>query len=272
MYASLPSQADIVIVGAGPAGLAAALSLVHRGISACGIPFVEPRNGRPVGAHTHSPAARLFVLADVEFEEPLPPYVSRDEALIMLTAQGPFVFMPLNDPRAPGHTVFRRVVDAYGPGSHRADGLPTPKVKSLAESSRHSVVSALAGAFYARGHGAHVLLVGGTGHGHSPAGGQGINLSICDGVRAGTAVAEHVAAGPGEASYKVLQQYGARGRAVAVSVIRVSETLDSVQFVKNAWHATVRGHAMWFLLSILPLNSRFVQTMSGIRQGWGQFR
>jgi 2-polyprenyl-6-methoxyphenol hydroxylase-like FAD-dependent oxidoreductase len=66
-----------------------------------------------------------------------------------------------------------------------------------------------------------VLLAGDAGHVHSPAGGQGMNLGIADGIALGQALVEVLAGGP-EA---VLTRYAESRRPVAIEVVRFAGRL-----------------------------------------------
>lgn len=247
-----------------------------------GIAFRDPTSGLPAGEHIDSASSRTVVLADVEFAAPLPPNIPRTEGLFMLTLDGPIVFLPTTDPASPERPLYRfatslsradpdperspdaayiqRILDARGPGSHRTDGVAPPRVHAVFESSRHRVYSAIAEQFYVRAHGARVLLVGDAGHRHSPAGGQGMNLGICDGISAGEAIAKHIAAGDDS----VLEKYAARRKEVATKVIAAAEGLDKMEFPRNSLFATLRDYSLWVLMAIPFFNKALATRMSGV--------
>lgn len=249
-----------------------------------GIAFRDPASGALAGEHIDSPSTRTVVLADMELETPLPANLSREEGMFMLTMEGPIVFLPTIDHEHPERLLYRlgsslartdpfperspdaayvqRILDARGPGSHRSDGIRPPRVKAVYESSRHRVYSAIADQFYVRAHGAVVLLVGDAGHRHSPAGGQGMNLGICDGISAGTTIAQHVAAGG--VSDVVLEKYAARRKEVAAQVVAAAEGIEAMEFPRNILVAVLRNYFMWILMAIPFFNRALATRMSGI--------
>ncbi|MEU4402117.1 FAD-dependent oxidoreductase [Micromonospora orduensis] len=154
-----------------------------------------------------------FVLADVRVQSVLP----RDEAALFLARPGPLVWAPLPDgvvrivaavptaPAEPDAAYLQALLDERGP-RRRPD-----LVTEVLWGSRFRVRHRIADTFRA----GPVLLAGDAGHVHSPAGGQGMNLGICDAVALGTALADVLDGGPETA----LDGYDARQRPMAEDVL-----------------------------------------------------
>lgn len=152
-----------------------------------GIRYIDPHTGK-IAASEGASRGSLFVLADLTLVEPLPPNVSRDEPVMILTQGGPLALIPLPDaeaesqtgrvfrfatvvmpgdpepPRNPDAAYFQRIIDGRGPGSHRNDGIKPPRIARVFETSRHQAFSAVAEKFFLRAHGGCIVLVGDAGH------------------------------------------------------------------------------------------------------------
>lgn len=98
-----------------------------------------------------------------------------------------------------------------------------------------------------------MLLAGDAAHVHSPAGGQGVNLGICDGVALGHAIVAHVQSrvgkGHDDSSDAVLQAYADTRRAVAKEVIEMVGGIDAIGSLSRGWkqHWFVREPALWLI-------------------------
>jgi 2-polyprenyl-6-methoxyphenol hydroxylase-like FAD-dependent oxidoreductase len=159
-----------------------------------------------------------FVLADVHLRWPLPD----TEVQLFLSPAGLVVVAPLpggrhrvvatveDAPPTPGQDLVQALLDERGPGGAR--------VESVVWASRFRVHHRLADAYRA----GPLLLAGDAAHVHSPAGGQGMNTGIQDGLDlAGTLV--DVIEGRVPDGAAALEDYGRRRRPVAEQVIALTD-------------------------------------------------
>ncbi len=121
-----------------------------------------------------------FILADVEMDWPL----NREEVSLFFSEKGLMVVAPLPDNRfrivatvqqteqEPSLKEFHNVLDERGPGGSVC------RIRSILWSSRFKVAHRVASEF----HKGRFLLAGDAAHVHSPAGGQGMNTGIQDGI------------------------------------------------------------------------------------------
>ncbi|RIV36451.1 FAD-dependent oxidoreductase, partial [Micromonospora radicis] len=213
-----------------------------------GIPFTGPAN-----------SAESFVLADVRVDSGLP----RDGASIFLARGGPLVWAPLPDdrvrlvatvtdpPAEPDLSYLQRLLDERGPRRH------PDQVREVFWSSRFRLHRRVAETFRV----GSVLLAGDAGHVHSPAGGQGMNLGICDAVDLGETLAEVLAGAP-EAR---LDEYAARRRPLAREVAGFADRLTRLATVPPAGRPA--RDALLRLFSMLPpVRRRAALRLSGLNQ------
>ncbi|GIJ79549.1 2-polyprenyl-6-methoxyphenol hydroxylase [Micromonospora phaseoli] len=213
-----------------------------------GIPFTGPAGSE-----------ESFVLADVRVDSALP----RDGASIFLARGGPLVWAPLPDgrvrlvatvtdpPAEPNAAYLQRLLDERGL-RQRPD-----QVREVLWSSRFRLHRRVAGTFRA----GPVLLAGDAGHVHSPAGGQGMNLGICDAVDLGQTLADVLAGSPETR----LDEYAARRRPLAHEVAgfadRLTRLATAPPSVRPARDALLR------LVSVLPpVRQRIALRLSGLNQ------
>ncbi|KAF7288840.1 FAD/NAD(P)-binding domain-containing protein [Mycena chlorophos] len=179
-----------------------------------GIGLSDPYTKKPTQASPRE-LDPSFVVADVVFEEPLPENTPRSTMQVMIgggsiviTSPIPpdasnepgdrnffrmYIGVPDTPPSKPQAEYLQAIVDKHGPGSRSAELGPVPRIKRVVDSARYRVGLGLADRYFQRAAGgpAYLLLAGDTAHRHGPAGGQGMNLSICDGVELAEAIAEH---------------------------------------------------------------------------------
>ncbi|MEV1070915.1 FAD-dependent oxidoreductase [Micromonospora parva] len=206
---------------------------------------------------TGSSDEESFVLADVRVHSVLP----RDEAALFLARPGPLVWAPLpggvvrmvaavrNAPAEPDAAYLQALLDERGP-VRRPD-----RVTDVVWGSRFRVHHRIADTFRA----GPVLLAGDAGHVHSPAGGQGMNLGICDAVALGTAVADVLDGGP----ETLLDDYDARQRPMAEDVMSFAAGLTRLAGVSPAGRPA-RDVLLRLLGAVPPARRRIALRLSGL--------
>ncbi|MGK5737664.1 FAD-dependent oxidoreductase [Micromonospora sp. URMC 103] len=198
-----------------------------------------------------------FVLADVRVRSALP----RDEAALFLARSGPLIWAPLPDevvrlvatapeaPSAPDTAYLQALLDERGP-ARRPD-----RVTEVLWGSRFRVHHRIAATFRS----GPVLLAGDAAHVHSPAGGQGMNLGICDAVALGTALADVLAGGPDA----LLDAYAARQRPLAEDVLRFAAGLTRLATLPPA-RRPARDLLLRLLGAVPPARQRIALRLSGL--------
>ncbi|GGO06754.1 FAD-dependent oxidoreductase [Micromonospora parathelypteridis] len=201
--------------------------------------------------------AESFVLADVRVDSALPD----EEVALFLARSGPLVWAPLPDgvvrlvaavavaPPAPDVAYLQTLLDERGPA--RRPG----RVTEVLWGSRFRVHHRLADTFRA----GPVLLAGDAGHVHSPAGGQGMNLGICDAVALGTAVADVLDGGP----ESLLDDYTARQRPMAEDVLSFAAGLTRLAAVSPAGRPA-RDVLLRLLGALPPARRKVALRLSGL--------
>jgi 2-polyprenyl-6-methoxyphenol hydroxylase-like FAD-dependent oxidoreductase len=191
-------------------------------------------------AYEHS-----FVLADVRMEWP----VSADEVMLFFSPDGLMVVAPLpgvyhrivatsdEAPERPAIPHLQQLLDARGPVTNAA------RIHEIVWSSRFRVHHRLADRYRAD----RILLAGDAAHVHSPAGGQGMNTGIQDGLALGEALADVV---QGRVPASGLDGYERRRRPVAQRVVAFTDRMTRA--------ATVRGRSM------RTIRNAFVRGVAGV--------
>ena len=198
-----------------------------------------------------------FALADVRVDSSLP----CDEVALFLARSGPLVWAPLPDgvvrlvaavptpPTDPDRAYLQALLDERGP-ARRPD-----RVTDVLWGSRFRVHHRIADTFRS----GPVLLAGDSGHVHSPAGGQGMNLGICDAVALGTAVADVLDGGP----ETLLDDYTARQRPMAEDVLSFAAGLTRLAGVSPA-RRPARDVLLRLLGAVPPARRRIALRLSGL--------
>jgi 2-polyprenyl-6-methoxyphenol hydroxylase-like FAD-dependent oxidoreductase len=145
-----------------------------------------------------------------------------------------------------------------------------PKVKEIVWASTFRIRYAAAETFYKQYdspnsregvNGGHVLLVGDAAHVHSPAGGQGMNLGIRDGLECGKAIAEHLRAEGGNST--TLEGYATKRRKEALDIITITKRLSRIASFKSG-SLLARGRDLFVWVIGKVLGKKFVWTISGL--------
>ncbi|KAF7290255.1 FAD/NAD(P)-binding domain-containing protein [Mycena indigotica] len=247
-----------------------------------GIQFLNPYTKTEAIPRPGDPS---FVVADVIFQEPLPPNVPRDRLQMMVGGGGVvltapmlsptsnalfrlYLGVPANPPSHPDAAYLQAVLDKRGPGSH-SKAYPVPKIVSVLDSSRYLTRPALAERYVHRAPGgAYLLLVGDAAHKHGPTAGQGMNMGIVDGAELAGALASHIAQSgekPGSADpAHILDAYSTRRRNVARQVIDMVETMGRVEGSGAGWTSSLRAAALWLLLKVSFVNSAISWKIGGL--------
>ncbi len=213
-----------------------------------GIPFTGPAD-----------SAESFVLADVRVDSTLP----RDGASVFLARSGPLVWAPLPDgrvrlvatvadpPAEPDADYLQRLLDERGP-ARRPD-----RIREVLWSSRFRLHRQLAETFRL----GPVLLAGDSGHAHSPAGGQGMNLGISDAVDLGETLADVRAGGPD----RLLDEYAARRRPLAHEVSDFADRLTRLATAPPVLRPA-RDLLLRLFAVLPPARHRIALRLSGLHQ------
>jgi 2-polyprenyl-6-methoxyphenol hydroxylase-like FAD-dependent oxidoreductase len=169
-----------------------------------------------------------FALADVRLRGEIP----ADEVILFWAKAGLTVVAPLpgdifrivapvdDAPEEPSATFIQQILDDRGFGAGRM------VVTDVIWGSRFRIHHRVADTYRA----GRVLLAGDAAHVHSPAGGQGMNLGIQDGV----ALADALARVLGGAPDSVLDEYSAARRPIAQQVVEMTDRLTRLATLPRA--------------------------------------
>lgn len=169
-----------------------------------------------------------FTLADVRLRG----YAPADEVILFWAKAGLTVVAPLpgdifrivapvpDAPEEPSAAFIQQILDERGVGAGRM------VVTDLIWGSRFRIHHRVADTYRA----GRLLLAGDAAHVHSPAGGQGMNLGIQDGV----ALADALAAVLGGAPDSVLDEYSAARRPIAQQVVEMTDRLTRLATLPRA--------------------------------------
>ncbi|KAJ7496163.1 FAD/NAD(P)-binding domain-containing protein [Mycena galericulata] len=255
--------------------------------SSAGIRFLDPYTAKEASP---SPNDLSFVVADVILASPVPTNIPRDSLQMMIGAGGVVLTAPIvntapsapsssgtlfrlylgvpdTPPRTPDAAYLQAILDARGPGSHTPH--PGAKILRVLDSSRYRTRPALAERYVQRASkgGAYILLVGDSAHKHGPAGGQGMNMGICDGCELADAISAHRVSTSEKSAVDaagVLDAYSTRRRAVAREVIDMVERMTQVEKGGAGWGPYMRVAALRLLFSVPFVNGIIAWQISGL--------
>lgn len=198
-----------------------------------------------------------FSLADVRLSGGVP----HEEVVLYFSPAGLVVVAPLPNgthrivattdiaPEQPDIAFVQQLLDTRGPELQRI------RVHDVVWGSRFRVHHRIATDF----HRGRILLAGDAAHVHSPAGGQGMNTGIQDGIAAGEAL--HVALTTGSAA--PLQAYHAARRPVAEQVVGLADGLTRMATVRPRLRP-FRNTVLRALSHLPPFRNRLAHRLSGL--------
>ncbi|MEV7808174.1 FAD-dependent monooxygenase [Microbispora sp. NPDC088329] len=204
--------------------------------------------------------AESFALADVR----LSGAVHRDEVVLYFSPAGMVVVAPLpgglhrivaamgdagEAPRHPDAAFVQDLLDARGPERRPA------VVHEVIWGSRFRVHHRIVERFRS----GRVLLAGDAAHVHSPAGGQGMNLGVEDGVVLGETLARVLAGAPDD----LLDDYAASRRPAAEGVVALAGRLTGLA-TASAGLRRVRNLALGLAGRLRPVQRRLAWRLSGL--------
>ncbi|KAJ7679618.1 FAD/NAD(P)-binding domain-containing protein [Mycena rosella] len=260
--------------------------------SFAGIRFVDPYTKKDAGPGNNDLS---FVVADVLFASPLPTNVPRDGLQMMIGAGGVVLTAPMlgedsagappqnnnlfrlylgvsdTPPASPDAAYLQAILDARGPGSH-SKLHPVPQIAKVLDSSRYRTRPALVDRYVHRAKGgAYILLVGDSAHKHGPAGGQGMNMGICDGIELAQAIDEHrrsafdaEKSGTPHDAVQIMDAYSTHRRSVAAQVIDMVESMTQVEKGGQGWGPYFRVTALWAVFKVPFVNGVLAWKISGL--------
>jgi len=204
--------------------------------------------------------AESFVLADVVMSWPL----GHDQVMLFVSPQGLAVVAPLpgedryrvvatvdDAPDEPSTGLIQALLDARGPSKSRS------QIRELLWSSRFRVHHRLADRYRA----GRFLIAGDAAHVHSPAGGQGMNTGIQDGVALGH-VLDAVLAGRTDESG--LDEYERTRRPIAKKVVAVTDRMTKMATLRGAHKRAMRNFMIGLLSRMPPVRRRLAMELAGL--------
>jgi 2-polyprenyl-6-methoxyphenol hydroxylase-like FAD-dependent oxidoreductase len=198
-----------------------------------------------------------FALADVRLRGEVP----ADEVILFWAKAGLTVVAPLpgdvfrivapvaDAPEEPSIAFIQQILDERGLGAGRM------VVTDVIWGSRFRIHHRVADTYRA----GRLLLAGDAAHVHSPAGGQGMNLGIQDGV----ALADALAAVLGGAPDSVLDDYSAARRPIAQQVVEMTDRLTRLATLPRAARP-IRNAAIGFVGRIPAVQRALAMRLSGL--------
>jgi 2-polyprenyl-6-methoxyphenol hydroxylase-like FAD-dependent oxidoreductase len=197
-----------------------------------------------------------FVLADVYMDWPL----SRKEVTLFYSGDGLLVVAPLPDerfrivaavddaPELPSSDYVQSVLDRRGPR------VKPGRIHDVVWSSRFHIHHRVA-QMLRKG---QILLCGDAAHVHSPAGGQGMNIGIQDGV----SLAQALAATLKDGNEAGLDAWASERYKVATDVVALTDRMTRMATMKSRAGQTLRNIAVAFLGHLPPVRAALAKTLA----------
>ena len=197
-----------------------------------------------------------FVLADVHMDWPL----SRDEVTLFYSPDGLVVVAPLPEnrfrivatvdgaPESPSTAYMQSLLDRRGPTTNPG------RIHDTVWSSRFHIHHRVAKS----PRNGRILLCGDAAHVHSPAGGQGMNIGIQDGISLAGVLAETLEDGDGAR----LDAWAADRHRVARDVVTMTDRMTRLATMKSTTGQTLRNMAVAFVGHLPPARAKLAKTLA----------
>ncbi|KAF8464516.1 hypothetical protein JB92DRAFT_2823903 [Gautieria morchelliformis] len=244
-----------------------------------GIEFKDPHTGVAYDDLTVPPSFHI-VLADAFLEEPLPEGIPRDKLSAHLNSflllvplydkKGPEArrliwrigyLIPISEPKPPRNPsleYLQQMMDARNPWDTKIT------ISSVASASSYRVRAAVASTYFQKVGNGSILLAGDAAHVHSPIGGQGMNLGICDAVAVAHAIRSHMKSSDPKQRDNELEHYANSRRKIGVRVVGLTRGLTILLNTGSGWRRVFRNLVLR-AVSYLPFVDRFMaQRISGL--------
>ncbi|KAJ3822612.1 hypothetical protein F5878DRAFT_138752 [Lentinula raphanica] len=249
--------------------------------SLAGISFADPFTKIKYDENPSSASFMLFTLADVFLD--IDPSIHIPRETISWHLNGRIMFCPLEVPEKLQHVAkekrsFWRIAIAIPPGSpiipprhpdqvYLQNEIDVRKpwrepihLEFLYTAATYRVRSAVAETFFKTVGNGKVLLVGDSAHVHSPSGGQGMNLGICDAVALGRAILEHIEGG----NDAVLSNYASKRKATAIKVIQATKHMTAIINIPNGWRRELASVLMYVASWVTPIRRKVARRLAGL--------
>ncbi|KAF8509520.1 hypothetical protein BU17DRAFT_56061 [Hysterangium stoloniferum] len=234
------------------------------------------------------PPSFHIALADVRIKKPIPPSLSRNRICAHLDTFFFLIPLPSDDDVPDPLWRIGFGTPAGGPEIHRYPPLEylqqqmdkrnpwdtRMEISEVIASSRYRVRSALAETYYHPIGTGNILLAGDAAHVHSPVGGQGMNLGICDAVAAAHAISAHVKAVKANgddngservaAADEILQRYSNSRHAIGKKVVGMTKGMTAMINLRSGWKTVVRNLLLRLFGSLPFFRRAIVWRMSGL--------